>query len=95
MSAIIGVSIRLALHRVQWLANPVGMSLAMLAMMLTGTVHPPGGATALIACSSATMAPWRGFQLVVAVLLGSAELLLVALIVNNVHRKRAYPTFWW
>jgi CBS-domain-containing membrane protein len=43
---------------VQWLANAVGMSLALLAMQLTQTTHPPGGATALIACSMHQLAPW-------------------------------------
>lgn len=95
ISAVVGVCIRLALDKVQWLANAVGMSLALLAMQLTGTVHPPGGATALIACSAPVMFAWHGFQLVVAVMLGAVELLLVGLVVNNFHRKRAYPTFWW
>jgi CBS-domain-containing membrane protein len=58
ISAIVGVCVRLALDKVQWLANTVGMSLALLAMQLTQTTHPPGGATALIACSMASMAPW-------------------------------------
>jgi CBS-domain-containing membrane protein len=92
---VVGVCIRLALDKVQWLANAIGMSLALLAMQLTGTVHPPGGATALIACASPVMLPWLGFQLVVAVILGAVELLVVGLAVNNLHRKRVYPTFWW
>lgn len=95
ISAIVGVCVRLALDKVQWLANTVGMSLALLAMQLTQTTHPPGGATALIACSMASMAPWYGFQLVVAVALGSVELMAVALIITNLHKDRAYPTFWW
>lgn len=95
VSAVVGVCIRLALNDYQWLANAVGMSLALLAMQLTGTTHPPGGATALIACSMAQLPPWHGFQLVVAVLLGAVELMAVALIVSNFHKGRAYPTFWW
>lgn len=58
ISAIVGVCVRLALDKVQWLANAVGMSLALLAMQLTQTTHPPGGATALIACSMPTVAAW-------------------------------------
>lgn len=95
VSAIVGVCVRLALGRVQWLANAVGMSLAVLAMMATRTTHPPGGATALIACSLPSLPPWAGFQLVVAALLGSLELLVVALLVSNLHKGRAYPTYWW
>jgi CBS-domain-containing membrane protein len=95
VSAIVGVCVRLALDKVQWLANAVGMSLALLAMQLTQTTHPPGGATALIACSMAQLPPWHGFQLVVAVTLGSVQLMVVALIITNLHKDRAYPTFWW
>lgn len=80
ISAVVGVCIRLALNDIQWLANALGMSLALVAMQLTGTTHPPGGATALIACSVVDLPPWRGFQLVVAVLLGSVELMSVALV---------------
>jgi CBS-domain-containing membrane protein len=58
VSAIVGVGVRLALDKVQWLANAVGMSLSLLAMQLTQTTHPPGGATALIACSMAQLPPW-------------------------------------
>jgi len=58
VSAIVGVCVRLALDKVQWLANALGMSLALLAMQLTQTTHPPGGATALIACSMAQLPPW-------------------------------------
>jgi CBS-domain-containing membrane protein len=58
VSAIVGVCVRLALDKVQWLANAVGMSLSLLAMQLTQTTHPPGGATALIACSMAQLPPW-------------------------------------
>lgn len=37
----------------------------------------------------------QGFQLVVAVALGSVELMAVALIITNLHKDRAYPTFWY
>lgn len=95
LSAVVGVCIRLALDKVQWLANPLGMALALLVMQVTGTTHPPGGATALIACSTPQMAPWYGFQMVLAVALGSFELLAVALVASNLHKNRSYPTFWW
>lgn len=94
VSAAVGVCVRLALDRAPLLAPPLGMSLAMLAMMLTSTTHPPGGATALIACTS-PLGPWGGFQLVVAVALGACELLVVALLISNLHRGRSYPTFWF
>jgi CBS domain-containing membrane protein len=46
LSSIVGVLVRLALtSHVPWLANALGMSLAMIAMQLTTTTHPPGGLT--------------------------------------------------
>ncbi len=42
LSAIIGCCVRLALGKVLWLSAPLGMSLALVGMMLTRTTHPPG-----------------------------------------------------
>jgi CBS-domain-containing membrane protein len=60
-------------------------------------LHAPaaGGATALIACSMPHMAAWHGFQLVVAVTVGSVIMLLLALLLNNACKDREYPTYWW
>jgi CBS-domain-containing membrane protein len=41
VSAVVGVCVRLAI-RVPWVASPVGTALAILAMELTQTTHPPG-----------------------------------------------------
>ena len=49
VSAFVGVSIFLFLGDQSIFACPLAVSLAIIAMQLTGTVHPPGGATALIA----------------------------------------------
>ncbi|KAI8467552.1 MAG: HPP family-domain-containing protein [Monoraphidium minutum] len=96
LSSLIGVAVRLALSgRVPWLANALGMSLALLAMQLTTTTHPPGGATALIACSAPITAPWMGFQFCITVTLGSCVMVFVAFITNNVCRDRSYPTYWF
>lgn len=47
-------------------------------------------------CHSCFVSAHRhGFQLVVAVMLGAVQLMVVALIVTNLHKDRAYPTFWW
>ncbi len=42
LSAIVGCAIRLALQDVLWVSAALGMSLALVVMMLTKTVHPPG-----------------------------------------------------
>lgn len=94
MSAIVGTVVRLVIHTV-WIAQPLGMSLALLAMQLTSTTHPPGGATALLACSVQQIPKWAGFSFVVTVLFGSVVMQGVALVVNALHPKRQYPTFWY
>jgi len=74
---------------------PLGMSLALLAMQLTSTTHPPAGATALIIAGMPTLPRWYGFSFVVTVMMGSTVMLLVALLVNNLNpRRNGYPTFW-
>ncbi len=58
MCALVGICVRLAFgDSALWVASAVGMSLAGLAMQLTSTTHPPGGATALIAWYVAKEAP--------------------------------------
>ncbi len=42
VSAAVGCAFRLALKDFLWIAAPVSMAVALLAMQLTQTVHPPG-----------------------------------------------------
>ena len=51
LSAIIGCCVRLALGKVLWLSAALGMSLALVGMMLTRTTHPPGALPAACTCS--------------------------------------------
>jgi CBS domain-containing membrane protein len=97
VSAAVGCTVRAALGaRALWLTAAAGMSAALLAMELTSTVHPPGGATALIGASARALGPWYGFRLVASAAAGAAIMLVVALLVNNCHpRTRGYPTFYW
>lgn len=90
MSAVTGACVRLVLGRVLWLSAGMGMSLALLAMQLTRTTHPPGGATALIAASLVHVGPWAGFRFVLTVTFGSLLMLLVALLVNNISPSRRW-----
>jgi CBS-domain-containing membrane protein len=94
LSALVGVTTRVVIPE-PWIAGPVGMSLALVAMQLTSTTHPPGGATALIACSMATLPKWHGYSYLVTVAVGSVAMLAIALLVNNLDPRRRYPTFWW
>eukprot|EP00884_Botryococcus_braunii_P020926 jgi/Botrbrau1/7517/Bobra.0019s0008.1 len=95
ISAVIGCTVRLILFKTIWLSGALAMSLALFAMQMTKTTHPPGGATALIAAIAVPKLPWAGFEFVIGILIGCISMLLVALIVNNWHRTVRYPTFWW
>ncbi|HSI77294.1 MAG TPA: HPP family protein, partial [Lunatimonas sp.] len=49
LSAIIGVSVYKMMPEIIWITAPLAVSLSILTMQYTRTLHPPGGATALIA----------------------------------------------
>jgi len=64
-------------------------------MHATKTLHPPGGATALIAVIGSNKIHALGFlYAVVPVGLGAVVMLIVALIVNNIPKNRSYPEYW-
>lgn len=71
------------------LAGAVG--LAIVAMYLTHTTHPPGGATALIAVHD--HAKWMFLLLPVAA--GAVILVTIAVFANNIVNHRQYPKHWW
>jgi CBS domain-containing membrane protein len=94
VSALVGVVLRLVI-RVPWICGPLATACALSAMELTRSTHPPGGATALIIASVEELPKWSGFSYVVGVMFGAVVFQGVALVVNNLNPRRAYPTFWW
>ena len=65
-------------------------------MHLTRTLHPPGGATALIATLGSAEIQRLGFWFVLMpATLGPLILLVVALLVNNLPTSRRYPEIWF
>lgn len=97
ISAVIGVLI----HKIipgegeLWLAAALSVSLSIVAMQMTKTLHPPGGATALIANIGSEKIKALGFMYVISpVLSGVMILLVVALVFNNITPHRRYPTSW-
>jgi CBS-domain-containing membrane protein len=96
ISAIIGVASFKLLHSHLWLAAAVAVATSIAVMHATKTLHPPGGATALIAVISGEKITGLGFfYAVMPAGAGAAVLLMVALIVNNLAPERRYPEFWW
>lgn len=61
-------------------------------MALTGTVHPPAGATALMAVLDDQVQA-LGWFLIAPVMLGCAIMMCCALVVNNLQRR--FPIYWW
>lgn len=93
ISAFIGVSVCKVLPDVIWITAPLAVALSIVAMQVTKTLHPPGGATALIAVSGAEKITALGYWYVLSpVLSGTLILLIVALIFNNLTPHRKYPT---
>lgn len=92
VSAIIGVTIQKVFPDVLWLAAPLAVSLSIVFMQITKTLHPPGGATALIAVTgSGTIIKMGYFYVISPVLSGVLILLFVAIIFNNMTSNRIYP----
>lgn len=96
LSAIIGVSIRLALPDMAWLAGALAVATAIAVMHMTKTLHPPGGATAFIAVTGGARVEAQGYLFVLCpALAGALILLAVALVANALTPGRRYPEYWW
>lgn len=72
------------------LGGALACGLTTAVMVLTHTVHPPAGATALLAVTSS---PQLGWFLIPVMALGCALMLGTALVINNIQRR--YPMYWW
>lgn len=92
VSAIIGVTVQKIIPDILWIAAPLAVSLSIVFMQITKTLHPPGGATALIAVTGSAAIKNMGYMYVITpVLSGVVILLLVAIIFNNMTSNRIYP----
>jgi len=92
LSAIIGVSIYKILPDYMILSSALAVSVSIVVMQITLTLHPPGGATALIAVIGGDSIHSLGYMYIfVPVLSGSFILLAIAIIVNNIPKNRNYP----
>jgi CBS-domain-containing membrane protein len=90
VSAFAGVTCYKLLQPNLWLAGAVAVATAIAFMHATKTLHPPGGATALIAIHA------LGYlYTIIPAGMGATIMLVVALLVNNIPRSRRYPEFWF
>ncbi|KAA5547438.1 HPP family protein [Adhaeribacter rhizoryzae] len=92
ISALVGVTVHQLIPQEAWLAAALSVSLSIVLMQITKTLHPPGGATALIANIGSNKITTLGYYYVLSpVLSGAVILLLVALVFNNITPRRKYP----
>jgi CBS-domain-containing membrane protein len=97
LSAIVGVTVFVLIGDNPIIAGPMAVSVAIVLMHSTRTLHPPGGATALIAIIGGEKVHSLGYGYVFfPVLVGALIMLVVALLVNNLsaNPKRHYPVYW-
>lgn len=93
VSALIGVTVFKIFPDIIWITAPLAVSLSIVMMQITKTLHPPGGATALIAVIGSAKVKSLGYLYVLSpVLSGAVILLLVALVFNNITSHRKYPS---
>lgn len=95
ISALIGVTTYNLLGDHLWIATSVAVATAIAVMHATKTLHPPGGATALIAVIGSEKIHALGYlYVIIPAGLGALIMLVVALLINNIPEKRQYPEFW-
>lgn len=89
ISALVGVLVYQLLGNSWWTVT-LGVTLAILAMTVTYTLHPPGGATAFMAVYNE-----QSFDFILSpVGLGALCLVLIAVLINNLSSERRYPYYW-
>lgn len=91
LSAFVGVIV-FRLFGAGFVAVALGVSVAIIVMLVTKTVHPPAGATALI---GVTASGGNFLWPFTPVAIGALILVIVALIVNNFDKEKSYPTYWY
>lgn len=89
VSTAVGLLV-LALAGPEWWAMGIAVGLAIVAMQLTRTDHPPAGADPLVVL---LMRPDWLF-LATPVLLGAAVIVGTALVFNNLRPGSGYPKYW-
>ena len=100
LSAVVGIGITklfallppAQFEDLRWLAGALAVGTSSVVMGATKTVHPPAGATALLAATSLEITS-LGWYLLALILLGSTLMLASACVINNIHRR--FPVYWW
>ncbi len=92
LSALAGLVVFSVSGQTTWWTMALAIGLAMVAMAVTRTYHPPGAVTALLPVLQGINAfTW----VLVPVGLGAVLMVVIALLYNNLFDDRHYPEFWW
>ncbi|KAF8638160.1 hypothetical protein AX17_002403 [Amanita inopinata Kibby_2008] len=100
IGALIGVSLTKLFYLIRdeerfeeviWILASLCCATTIVLMQITDTMHPPGGATAVLAAVNPRVRH-MGWLLLPVILVSSLLLLVVALLLNNIQRQ--YPTHW-
>ncbi len=94
ISALAGVACYRYLPDTLFVQEATAVATAIALMMATHTLHPPGGATALIAVIGPDAVHQLGWAYVFPVLMGAVLMLLVAVVSNNLYERGSYPDRW-
>lgn len=97
ISALVGITIYKFVHLEVEILSAIAVSSAIVVMHITRTLHPPGGATALVAIVGSEQTHQLGYLFAFfPILLDSFTMFAIALIINNLSHnpKRHYPRYW-
>ncbi len=96
ISAVAGVSCQIFLGSIPIAAACISVSLAILFMTLTKTLHPPGGATSLLAVVGDQSVRDLGYiYAVTPCLTGPAIIVAIGIGMSYLTGRRNYPVTWW
>ena len=96
VSALAGVFVQQTLGWEPWLAAALAVALAVSLMHITATLHPPGGATALLAVIGGKEIHDLGYLFILyPVGISAVALVITGIAYNNLSRSRRYPIYWW
>jgi len=99
LGATVGVAVvslleAIGLADMFWLSGALSVSLTIVAQELTNTVHPPGGATALIFSLMKPLHQEHLLYVFAPAFLGSVVMVATAVAMNNLAPERTYPQWW-
>lgn len=96
LSALAGVALARWMPGPTWLVAAMAVATAIAVMHATKTLHPPGGATAMVAVIGGASITGLGFVYALfPVGMGAVVLLAMGLALNNAMPGRKYPEYWW